>query len=70
MAMKKVATIPRAIGRAIRATDPADILLFSGLGSLTLAAGLVHVELALVVFGLGAFYLGLMAGRTPPKAND
>jgi hypothetical protein len=69
MAMK-IGTPVRALIRLVRGTDPADLLLFAGLGSLTLAAGLLHVGVALIVFGLGAFYLGLMAGRTPPKADS
>ena len=55
--------------KAIRQIDPADALLFVGLFSLTAAAALAHVGLALVVFGLGTFYLGLAAGRTPREAG-
>jgi hypothetical protein len=47
--------------------DPADVLLFAGLGSLTIAAGLIHIGLALLVFGTGSFYLGLAAGRGARK---
>lgn len=54
----------RAVGRLLARIDPADVLLFAGLASLTTAAALVHVGLALLVFGLGSFYLGLAAGRT------
>lgn len=49
----------------IRKIDPADALLFGGLFSLTAAGAFIHPALALAVFGVGAMYLGLMAGRTP-----
>ena len=54
----------------IRKIDPADVLLFIGLLSLTLAAGMAHVALGLIVFGLGAFYLGLAAGHAPRGGTD
>lgn len=47
--------------------DPADVLLFLGLGSLTVGAGLAHIGFAFLVFGLGTFYLGLAAGRRARK---
>lgn len=62
MALKKVHTTASRLAGAI---DPADALLFCGLGSLTVAGALVHIGLGLVVFGLGSFYLGLAAGRKP-----
>lgn len=60
MAMKRLLTLVAKI-------DPADVLLFAGLGSLTVGAGLAHVGLAFLVFGLGSFYLGLAAGRGARK---
>ena len=62
-----IKALPKKIGSLLAKIDPADALLFAGLLSLTTAAGLLHVGVALIVFGLGAFYLGLLAGRTPPK---
>lgn len=59
MALKKLAAI-------VRRVDFADVLLFAGLISLTIGAGLAHPVLAFLVFGLGAFYLGHAAARTPP----
>ncbi len=47
--------------------DPADLLLFAGLASLTLGAGLVDPILGFLTFGIAAMYLGLMAGRTPQE---
>lgn len=66
----KIKPSAQSVLRLVRGMDPADVLLFSGLASLTVAAGLLHIGVALIVFGLGAFYLGLMAGRTPPKVNS
>ena len=51
----------------LKRIDPADVLLFAGLASLTAGAGLAHVGLALLTFGVGAFYLGLAAGRRAGK---
>jgi hypothetical protein len=47
--------------------DPADVLLFAGLGALTIGAGWLHPALGFLAFGFGAMYLGLMAGRTPQE---
>lgn len=49
----------------VKKIDPADALLFSGLASLTAAGTFVHIGLGLAIFGLGAMFLGLMAGRSP-----
>lgn len=58
--------IRERLSRLVSRIDPADALLFAGLASLTIAAGSLHWAVGLIVFGLGAMYLGLMAGRTPP----
>lgn len=47
--------------------DPADVLLFAGLASLTVGAGLIDPILGFLIFGIGAMYIGLLAGRTPEK---
>ena len=47
--------------------DPADVLLFAGLASLTIGAALLDPILGFLTFGIGAMYLGLLAGRTPEK---
>lgn len=51
--------------RTLRQIDPADLLVFTGLLSLTAGAALAHPALALLVFGSGSMYLGLAAGKTP-----
>ena len=44
--------------------DPADVLVYAGLGALSIGAGLVHIALGFLAFGFGAMYIGLLAGRT------
>jgi hypothetical protein len=56
-----------ALIRLLQRIDPADVLLFIGLTTLTIGAGLAHIGLAFLVFGLGTFYLGLAAGRGTRK---
>ena len=51
----------------LKRIDPADVLLFAGLASLTVGTGLAHIGFAFLTFGVGAFYLGLAAGRKAGK---